>query len=317
MRYVLWANGNRGVRCLDGLVSAGYRPSLVVVHANRGSQWYASVEAEANKLMLPTVAPEDPNGAEHIERLRREDADVFVLAGYGPILRQAVLEIPSQLTINLHAGKLPEYRGSSPMNWALINGETSFTLSVIRVDPGVDTGDVLLDQTFPVSIDDTIVDLHRVANQQFPQLLLQVVEKIRAESLRPRKQDRTEARYLPLRFPDDGFVLWDLLTAEEIHNRIRALRPPYPGAFTFYNGRQVTLVSSKLRAFDYRGEPGRIYRKADEGLLVCARDRCLWIKEAVFTDDSVPLSEAVERYDKLATMQGAALRFYRKGGHSC
>ncbi len=317
MRYVLWANGNRGVRCLDALVSAGYRPALVVVHANRGSQWYASVEAEANKLMLPTVAPVDPNGPEHKERVRREDPDVFILAGYGPILSEAVLQIPSHLTINLHAGKLPEYRGSSPMNWALLNGETSFTLSVIRVDAGVDTGDVLLDQTFPIAIDDTIVDLHRVANERFPQMLLQVVEKIHTESLRPRKQDPTLARYMPLRFPDDGLVLWDMLTAEEIHNRIRALRPPYPGAFTFYNGRQVTLVSSRLRDFEHRGEPGRIYRKADHGLLVCARDRCLWITEAVFTDDSMALSDAVTRYDKLATMQGAALRFYRKGGQPC
>jgi methionyl-tRNA formyltransferase len=317
MRYVLWANGNRGVSSLRALVAAGCRPSLVVVHARRGSQWYASVEAEADKHGLPTVAPDDPNGPDHIKRLQREEPDVFLLAGYGPILRPPVLEIPSQLTVNLHAGQLPEYRGSSPMNWALIDGATSFTLSVIRVDAGVDTGDVLLERTFPVSIDDTIVDLHRIANEQFPEMLLEVVEQIRTESLRPRQQDPARARYCPLRFPDDGFVPWDMLTAEQIHNRVRALRPPYPGAFTFFQGRQVTLVTSRLRDFPYRGEPGRVYRKSDEGLLVCARDRCLWIEEAEFADDSSPLFDVIERYDTLATLQGAALRFYREGGGSC
>ena len=79
----------------------------------------------------------------------------------------------------------------------------------------------------------------------------------------------------------------------------------------------MTLVSSRLRDFEYRGEPGRVYRKSDESLLVCARDRCLWITEAEFSDDGSPLFEAVERYDMLATQRGAALRFYREGGGSC
>ncbi len=312
MRLVLWANGNRGVRCLEQLVRDGSPPSLVVVHTGSKPSWYASVAQAAARLDIPTIAPADPNGKETVERLRRETPELFVLAGFGPILRRPVLDIPKRLTINLHGGRLPEYRGSSPMNWALIYGEDSFTLSIIRVDEGVDTGDVLLERSFPISQDDTIVDLHRTANEAFPEMLSEVIGRIVEDKLEPRQQDPARARYFPLRFPDDGLVLWDLYSAEQIHNRIRALRPPYPGAFTFYRRRRVQLISSKRRALDYMGEPGRIYRKTPDGLLVCAKNKCLWITEAVFTDDETPLAQTVNRYDKLATVQEAAARFHEE-----
>lgn len=317
MRLVLWANGNRGVRCLEQLVRDGSPPSLVVVHPGSEPSWYASVALAAARLDIPTLAPNDPNGKETVERLRRVTAELFVLAGYGPILRRPVLELPERLSINLHGGRLPEYRGSSPMNWALINGEDSFTLSIIRMDEGVDTGDVLLERSFPISREDTIVDLHRTADEAFPRMLSEVIGRIARDELEPRTQDPAHARYFPLRFPDDGLVLWDLYTAEQVHNRIRALRPPYPGACTFYRGRRVLLVSSKLRVLDYMGEPGRIYRKAPDGLLVCAKDKCLWITEAIFTDDETPLAQTVERYDKLATVQEAALRFHEESTLIC
>ncbi len=317
MRFVLWANGNRGTRCLAALLGAGYRPSRVVVHPPKGRTWYTSVAAAAEAEGLPTFAPEDPNAPDALDRLRAEQADVFVLAGYGPILRQRALEIPKRLTINLHGGKLPEYRGSSPMNWALINGEASFSLSVIRVDAGVDTGDVLLDRTFPIGADATIVDLHHIANETFPQMLIEVMGQIERDALQPRRQDPARARYFPLRFPDDGLVMWDMLTAEQVHNRVRALRPPYPGAFTYFDGRKVTLVSSRQRSFEFRGEPGRVYRKTDEGLLVCAKDRCLWIREAVFADDGADAMAAIDRYDRLATVQAVAERFYRGEAAPC
>lgn len=317
MRYVLWANSNRGVSCLEALLKAGYRPTLVVVHPPRGSQWYGSVAEQAKQLGLPTIAPEDPNAPETIELLRREEADVFVLAGYGPILRRGVLDLPKLLSINLHGGRLPQQRGSSPMNWALINGDTSFTLSVISVDAGVDSGDVLLERTFPIAPESTIQDLHEIANAAFPEMLLQVMRQIETDSLRPRKQDPAEARYFPLRFPDDGFVLWDMLTAEQVHNRIRGLRPPYPGAFTFFKNRKVTLISSSPSKLEVHGEPGRVYRKTEAGLLVCATDRCLWIREAVFADDGSPLAAAIQRYDSLVTVRGSILRLCQEGTLPC
>ena len=97
-------------------------------------------------------------------------------------------------------------------------------------------------------------------------------------------------------------ILWDIFTAAEIHNRIRALTDPYPGAFTFFEGRRVKLVRSALNHSAYFGEPGRVYQIAGKNLLVCASDECLWIQEAVF-DDGQPLHKSIQRYEHLATVR--------------
>ena len=269
-----------------------------------------SVAAAAQHLGLYTLAPEDPNDRATVGALRELNADVFVLAGYGKILRQDVLDVPRMMSINLHAGHLPTHRGSSPLNWVLLNGETSFTLSVIRLSAEVDGGDVLQDRTFNIGPDDTIRDLHAIANEVFPKMLLDVLGQIRDGSLTPHPQDPAQVAYYPLRFPADGLIVWDLLDAAQIHNSIRALTEPYPCAYTYYGNRKVKLISSSLPDRDCFGEPGRVYRKSGGRLLVCARDKCLWINEAVCEGDGTPLFDVIQRYDELATVRHAVRQHY-------
>lgn len=307
MRIVFWGNGNRGVACLRALCEHGGRSELAVVHPPAGGSWHASVAEVAGELGIQAIAPDDPNDAPTAAALQKAQADVFILAGYGKILRQHIIDIPRLMCINLHAGKVPEYRGSSPLNWALLNGEASFGLSVLKLDGGVDSGDVLMQREFEISGNDTIRELHGIANEQFPVMLLEVVQQIESGRCTPKPQDAERARYFPLRFPDDGLVLWDQLSARQIHNRIRALTEPYPCAFTFFKGRKVKLISSEPASTIYNGESGRVYRKTERGLLVCASDTCLWVKQACFVDDGTPLVDGVQRYDRLATVGGLAL----------
>ncbi|HUU27810.1 MAG TPA: methionyl-tRNA formyltransferase, partial [archaeon] len=296
MKIIFWGKGNRGLSCLHALLEKGHNIDLVVGHPEKKGQWYGSVVESARKEGLKTLLPEDPNAPEVERALKARTPDLFILGGYGKILKQNIIEIPKLMTINLHAGKLSKYRGSSPLNWALINGEPSFTLSVIKVDAGVDTGDILAERTFPISPDNTIRDLHKTADQQFPLMLLEVLARIEKGECIPQPQNKDEASYYPLRFPEDGFILWDTCTAEQVHNRVRALTDPYPCAFTFFKGRKVKLLSSELYNFEYYGEPGRVYIKsAKRGLLVCAQDKCLWITEAVFEDSGEPLFEEIKR----------------------
>ncbi len=310
MRLVLWANGARGAACLDALLRAGRRPELLLVHDGPPSAAVRRLLSTADRIGIDTLAPPDPNAPDVEDAVRAAAPDVMVLAGYGRILGPAVLAAASGLTVNLHAGRLPQYRGSSPMNWALIRGERSFSLSIIEVDAGVDTGDVLLERSYPIGSDDTIVDLHAIAEREFPMMLLEALGHVERGTLSRRRQDPDEAHYFPLRFPDDGLVLFDALTAREIHNRIRALRPPYPGAFSYYDGRRVTLVRSELTDRVTIGEPGRAYRVGQGGALVCASDRCLWIREAVFADDESPALPQVFRYGRFATLREAAARWF-------
>ncbi|MGE5417646.1 MAG: methionyl-tRNA formyltransferase [Acidobacteriota bacterium] len=316
MRIVFWGNGNRGTSCLQALKNKGHHIEMVVAHPDQGKQWYGSVAQMASDYEIPVIKPEDPNSLDTEKFLSKLDPDIFVLAGYGKIIKSNIIDIPKIMCINLHGGKLPKYRGSSPLNWALINGEESFTLSVIRVDSGVDTGDILLERSFEIMNNDNIVKLHDTANEQFPNMLLETLSAIEYGTVRTVKQDRVEGSYYPLRFPDDGLILWDIYTAEQIHNRIRALTEPYPCAFTYYGGDKVRLVESEMYEMDFYGEPGRVYQTTDRGLLICALDRCLWIKRAIIEKSQQSLAEAIQRYDCLATVRRTVKNIIESGGIS-
>lgn len=305
MRLIFFGKGMRGTSCLHAVHAAGYPIQLVVGHPGEKAG-PESVGGVAALLGIPHIAPEDPNDPGVVAALRAIEADAFVLAGYGKILKSRVIELPRRACINLHGGKVPGYRGSSPMNWSLINGERSFTLSVLRVDAGIDSGEVLSERTFPIGQDSTIRDLHEIANKSFPEQLLETLSQLEKDSLRPRSQPPGGA-YYPLRFPEDGLILWDQFTAEQVHNRIRALTRPYPCAFTFWKRRRVDLLSSELLESDFFGEPGLIYAKSRHGLAVCAADRCLRVREAVLVDSGRSLADEVARYDRLATVRGAVL----------
>ena len=304
MKIVFWGKGLRSYYCLEKLAELKCDIVLVVGQDNDKRDEY-SVLSLADKYNLKSINPANPNDVEIENLLKAFKADLFVLGGYGYIVKQNIIDIPKIMCINLHAGKLPQYRGSSPLNWALINEEPTFTLSIIKVDAGVDTGDIVIERTFGISINDTIQDLHNTANEQFSLMLLEVVKQIEDNSYALTPQDNSQKSYYPLRFPDDGFILWDMFTTRQVHNYIRALTEPYPCAFTYFEGRRVNLLSSELYDNPHFGEPGRIYLKSKRGLLVCAKDRCLWIKDAILLDTGERLFDVVRRYDKLSTVREA------------
>lgn len=303
MKVLFAGKGERGLACLEALAGAGYELCGVLAPPGEAG---GGLAARARQLRRPCFQPADCNDPAAVAALAALRPEVTVLAGYAQIVQPPLIELAPQGCLNLHAGKLPAYRGSSPLNWALINGETEFTLSVIQVDLGVDTGDVLVEQTFPIGPDETIADLHRTANRAFPELLTEALQGLAAGTLVPRPQGERGARYFPLRFPEDGLVLWDGLAAVQIHDRIRALTRPYPGAFTYHRGRQVRLWRSRLARGTWKGEPGRVYRKSGQALLVCARDGCLWVEEASFVEGPDRVWDIVDRYDRFLTLGQAA-----------
>lgn len=303
MRVVCWIKGERGVLCLQRLLESPFAPVALILQPQQGKDWHSKALALAQEAGIACLGPEDPNTESTRDHLAAFETDVFVLAGYGKILSQGTIDIPRLMTVNLHGGKLPDYRGSSPMNWALLRGESRFGISIIQVDKGVDTGDVLLDKTFAIGVDDNIRDLHALANAHFPDMLVKVLGDLATGKLSPRKQDDATAGYYPMRFPNDGLILWDQLTAQEVHNRVRALTAPYPCAYTYYKGRKVLLQKTRLRqGVAYYGEPGRVYLLCDHAMLVCAKDKTLWVTEAVFADTKTPIVEEITRYDRLLTM---------------
>jgi len=301
MRIAFWGKAARGISCLHAVLEAGFQVVVVVVQP--GSNGAPDpLQTIAEGLNLPVIATHDPNTDLIRTQLAAYAPDISLLAGYGQILSSETIALPTLMSINLHGGKLPEYRGSSPMNWVLIRGENSFTISVIKVDAGVDTGDILLERSFPIAPDDTIRELHAIANANFPEMVVEVLLAIADNRLQPRPQSRTEGAYFPLRFPDDGLIIWDLLTAEQVYNRIRALTDPYPCAFTYYGGRKVLLIAAELTLQPHYGCPGRVYRiSSSNRMLVCASDKCLWITAAKFSDSNGDAIIEIKRYDEFLT----------------
>ncbi len=312
MKIVFWIKGSRGVRCLTRVIESGYDIDLLVLQQQRGKQWYIEAVKLGQEHGIRVIEPEDPNDSETERALRSRAPDLFVLAGYGKIVKPNIISIPKVMCINLHGGKLPEYRGSSPMNWVLINGEEKFGISIIKLDSGVDTGDVIMARSFPIEQNSIIRELHEMADEVFPEMLVEVLRQLEDGTFSLKKQEISKARYYPLRFPDDGLIFWDMFTAKQIHNRIRALAEPYPCAFTYYQDRKVKLLSSKLRKTDFFGEPGRVYLKKRGKLLVCAMDKCLWITKAIFEETGEFLYHKITRYERLATVMGAVENLYKK-----
>lgn len=312
MRIVYWVKGGRGVSCLRRSLASGREVCLLILQPQPDKAWYGEATELAAAAGTPILDVDDPGDPSVLSRLRELGADVFVLAGYGRIIPTETLAIPARMCVNLHGGALPGYRGSSPMNWALINGEEEHGISILKVDADVDTGDVLMRRSFPIQINDTIRDLHHRADENFPDMLEAVFDGLEHGTITPQPQDEAQAGYHPLRFPEDGLVLFDRLSARQVHNRIRALTTPYPCAYTYYKGRKVLLLSSRLKRKRFHGEAGRIYRIREGRVLVCARDLCLWITEAVFEDDRTPLANVVQRYERLATVAQAAERILAK-----
>jgi methionyl-tRNA formyltransferase len=305
VRILLAGNQERGLRCLQAVAAAGHEIIGVVAHPEASAR--GGVAEEGARIGAPVWRPEDVNDAAVVAELAATRPDVFVLAGYGQVLRGPLVTLGRYGCVNLHGGRLPQYRGSSPMNWALINGDDEVTISAIAIDAGIDTGDVLGERTFSVREDDSIAEVQARANELFPELLLDVLAGLDDATLERRPQNEADARYWTLRFPDDGLVVWDQLTAGQVHNRVRALAPPYPGAFTLWRGRRVRLLRSTLEGRVVVGEPGRVYAVGPSGILVGALDRCIRITEAVIDDDASDFSAVVPRYDQLVTVRSLLL----------
>lgn len=306
MKIVFFGKGKRGLRCLQKLFEAG--ESIVSVVLQQGDPLTDQFQCIAERNRVEILFPKNPNSSEILIKFKSLSPDLFILAGYGLILKQKCLDIPKTLSINLHGGKLPEYRGSSPMNWALINGEKNIGISIIEVDSGIDTGNILAESSLTIDGNTNISDLQSWANEEFSNLLIDVLAKIKNRSLSPLKQDEGKSSYYPRRFSEDGFILWDQIDAIDAHNKIRALTLPYPCAFTFFGNRKINLISSRLTSNPVFGEAGRIYRKANGAFLISARDRALWITKAIFEDNSSPAHLELNRYDSLASLRQEVLK---------
>lgn len=265
INLVLFVSGNRGFKVIFKLQEQGFHIIKVITQSDKDSILKKSFPE------LKINIENNVNNDKFIRELKDLDVDYFILSGFRQILSDDILSIPNKGTINLHAGKLPEYRGGSPLNWQIINGEKYAYISTILTDKGVDTGNVLVENKIKILSSDDIDTLHNKANDLFPQMTIKSIEMIENNNFGT-KQNNRKATYWHQRNDEDGYINFTLLENEEIIRFIKALKNPYPCAWGIVNGSKVRIAKAEISNINIEGTPGKVLFLNQQGpYVVCSR----------------------------------------------
>ena len=195
------------------------------------------VKEAALRLGLPVHQPERVRRPEIVEQLRALAPDAMVVVGYGQIIPKAILDIPPQGIVNVHASLLPKYRGAAPIQWAIARGETRTGVTTMRINEGLDTGDMLLKWETAIGSEENAVELGQRLAVAGAELLVRTLAEL--STIRPEPQDDSQATYAPILKKKDGKIDWQL-SAQEILNRIRGFEP-WPGGYGFLGGQRLQI----------------------------------------------------------------------------
>jgi methionyl-tRNA formyltransferase len=242
------------VPALDRLVEAGFHVQLVVTQPDRpkgrGLELVSSpIKQCALKLELPIIQPESvKNNDDFRAQLTGLKPDAIIVVGYGRIIPQWMLDLPPLGNINLHASLLPKYRGAAPIQWAIACGETVTGLTTMKIDAGLDTGDILLQQAIPIAPNDTAETLAPKLAAVGADLTVTTLRGLQNGNIHPRQQDQGQATLAPLLKKEDGLIDFSR-PATEILNRMRGFQP-WPGAYSKFRGKnlQVWKAAALARA---------------------------------------------------------------------
>jgi methionyl-tRNA formyltransferase len=190
------------------------------------------------------------------EALRGLQPDLIVVVAYGQILPKSILDIPKYGGVNVHASLLPKYRGAAPIAWAILNGEKVTGVTIMVMDEGMDTGDILLQTEIPIGDEETCESLHDRLASSGARWLLETLEKMKAGNIRPIPQDHSKATYAPPLKKEDGHIDWKK-ESRQIDRHIRAFNP-WPGAFTKLDDRLLKIYKGEIREKASTGKAGAV-----------------------------------------------------------
>jgi len=257
---VVFAYHNVGVRCLSVLLEQGVQVALVVTHRDRASEniWFDSVEELARARALPVITPEDPNDPAVIAQIRTLASDFLFSFYYRNMLGPELLALPRRGAYNMHGSLLPKYRGRVPVNWAVIRGERETGATLHQMVAKADAGGIVDQQAVPIGPDETAAEVFAKVTAAAERVLARALPRLIAGSAQITPQDLGRGSYFSGRKPEDGRIDW-AKSAEEVHNLVRGVSPPYPGAFTQLGGVTLRILRTRL-------EPNRRPRSGAPGL---------------------------------------------------
>jgi methionyl-tRNA formyltransferase len=277
MKLVFMGTPAFAVPSLERLVEAGHKVIAVYTQPDRPKgrgqkDAMPPVKEAALRLDLPVYQPERVRRPEVVEQLREMAPEAMIVVGYGQIIPKAILDIPPLGIFNVHASLLPKYRGAAPIQWAIANGETRTGVTIMRIDEGLDTGDILSTWETEIGPEENAVDLGTRLAQAGADLLVQTLSDL--GSIQPQPQDDAQATYAPILKKEDGKIDWQL-PAQQILNRIHGFEP-WPGGYGFLRGQRFQICKAALA--ELKLPPGAL-RTVNRKLYAGCGDQSLELQE--------------------------------------
>lgn len=274
-----------GLPCLEALYASQHHLQAIYTQpdrpAGRGRKLQTSAVKEwALNHGLPVYQPLNFRNAESISELAHLKPDVLIVIAYGLILPKAVLDIPRLGCINVHASLLPRWRGASPIQHAILYGDTESGVTLMQMDEGLDTGAMLKKVSCPLSIEETASSLHDKLSQISPQALLDVLEDLAQGRINPQVQNQDLATYASKINKEDAHINWHH-SAEAIDCKIRAFNP-WPVAFMLWNGEAVRIHKATCLEESSIMSPGTVISLDKKGMIVATQDKQLRIEKIQF-----------------------------------
>jgi methionyl-tRNA formyltransferase len=274
MKLVFCGTPSFAVPTLKSVLRAGHQVELVVTQpdraSGRGMQLVVPpVKEVAIEAELPFVQPEKiKTNAEFRAQLESIAPDVILIVAYGRLIPKWMLDLPRFGNLNLHASLLPKYRGAAPIQWAVANGEPVTGATTMRIDEGLDTGDVLLQREMVIAPDQTSADVFPILASMGADLMLETLEGLHAGAITPRKQNDVLATLAPILTREDGRIDFTQ-PASAIYNRWRGFQP-WPGAWTMLQGKKLTIQRMMpSEAGSIPAEPSQIHIEGDRLFAAC------------------------------------------------
>lgn len=282
LKIVFMGTPDFAVPSLRALHADGYRISWVVTQPDRpkgrGRQVIPPpVKVIASELGLKVMQPTSLRDQQISETLLSLKPDFLVVIAFGQIIPASLLKIPRLGAVNVHASLLPKYRGPAPVQWAIIKGEKQTGVTTMLMDPGIDTGPILLTRTEPILDDDTAASLHDRLAVLGAQLLIETLDALAGKRIEPVPQDHALATYAPMLSKSDGRIDW-YKSATSLAAFIRGVTP-WPGAFTWHAGNRLKILKAKPIIQKICETPGTVLKGFPGELRVATGDGILLVEE--------------------------------------
>jgi methionyl-tRNA formyltransferase len=282
MRVVFMGTPDFAVQSLNALVDAGHEVTAVITQPDRpkgrgNKMAFPEVKTRALELGLPVHQPDSVKDEAFLELLKSYNPEVIVVVAFGRILPQAVLDLPPYGCVNVHGSLLPEYRGAAPIQRAVLDGRKETGVTTMRMDIGMDTGDMLMQATLPITDEDTTGTMFDKLAELGGKVLIDTLAGLENGTVVPVKQDDSKATHAARILKDDEVIRWED-SAEKIFCQIRGLSPA-PDAYTWLNGERLKLWKARISDRETGKAPGTVVAISKNALTVQTGKGCLEVLE--------------------------------------